>query len=262
MLQRSLCILTLLCCSIVVVPALGHAQQTDTSHDPGQLFLEANRAYTEGRYDAAASYYEQIIARGHRTADLYYNAGNAYYKNGMIGKAIANYRKALLLAPRDEDLHANLSLALEQTVDKIECPDTLSIVSGLCFWYPLMTVGELGAVFLTAHFLFWLLLALRQFSRSDVMTILLYICLFVTFLFGLSFGVKAYTTYQAPEGVVVARELTVRAGTSGNDTALFKLHEGATFKWKEETENWAKIELCDGKKGWVQKESIEKISLR
>lgn len=253
--------LPVLCLCAVVVPGAVFALETEPHGDITSLFAEANRAYREARYDIAADWYEQIISAGCATADLYYNAGNAHYKAGALGKAIVNYRRALLLAPRDEDLQANLSVALEQTIDKIECQGTLTMLSGLCFWYHMMTETELCALFLVFHFLFWFLLAFRMKRPGDIVTVCAYLCLFFTLVFGISFGVKAYTARTAPEGVITSREVMVRAGTSLSDTVLFKLHEGTSFSWKEETEGWVKIELCDGKKGWIQKETAAKVSL-
>ncbi|MCX8043883.1 MAG: SH3 domain-containing protein [Desulfobacterota bacterium] len=237
------------------------AQQALTPLDITQLFAEANQAYRETRYEQAAQLYEQIIAAGYTTADMYFNAGNAYYKSGALGKAILKYRIAHLRAPRDEDVQMNLTYALEQTKDKIECPDTYRLLAQLCFWYDLMSQGELCGAFLIANLFVWLILTVRQVRSHEMLTIALAICLFATILFGASFGVKAYAMHITPEGVVTAPEITVRAGTSVSDTVLFKLHEGTSFTWKEETDGWVKIELCDGKKGWVQKDMVGKVSL-
>ncbi|MCX5902583.1 MAG: SH3 domain-containing protein [Proteobacteria bacterium] len=48
---------------------------------------------------------------------------------------------------------------------------------------------------------------------------------------------------------------------SRNHTALFQLHEGAEFDWLEESSGWVKIKLRDGKKGWVQKDTVEKAAV-
>jgi len=116
-------------------------------------------------------------------------------------------------------------------------------------------------VFLIANALFWALLLIRTFYRGESLTIAMYIILFITLVFGISFAAKLYNTRLNPGGVVTAREIMVRAGNSINDTVLFKLHQGAEFTWTDEVEGWVKIKLCDDKKGWAQKESVEKIIL-
>ena len=42
------------------------------------------------------------------------NLGNAYFKSGQLGKAIAAYREAEQMSPRDPDVRANLRFARNQ----------------------------------------------------------------------------------------------------------------------------------------------------
>ena len=53
----------------------------------------------------------KVIGRGYESWELYYNLGNAFYKNRQIGPAILNYEKARKLAPNNEDVLFNLELA-------------------------------------------------------------------------------------------------------------------------------------------------------
>lgn len=246
---------------LVAGPFRTCAQDTQKAVDVTRLFAEANLAYKDGRYETAAGLYEQLIAAGYATGHLYYNLGNAFYKSGALGKAILNYRRALLLMPRDEDIQSNLAYAIEQTTDKLQCSDLGSMLKDFCFWYTLLTEHELLALFLVVHALFWISIAIQRFNGNDVAATAMYVCLFLTLVFGLSFAVKTYNVHIAPDAVVIPHEITVRAGTSINDTPLFKLHEGTVLRWKEESEGWVKIELCDGKKGWVYKDTIARLSL-
>jgi len=257
-LRRSGVLLLLL---LVSFPASVPAQTPSNGTDVMLLFTEANSAYRDGRYHDAACLYQRIIDAGYATGDLYYNLGNTFFKNGAVGSAILNYRKALMLTPRHEDAQSNLGLALEQTVDTIQCQDTARILTNVCFWYPLLNADEMCAVFLAANALFWILCAVKYWFNTDFLTITRSVILCMAIVFGASLGVKLYAVHIAPDGIVIAREIMVRAGTSVNDTVLFKLHEGTSFVWKEETEGWVKIELCDGKKGWVQKETVGRVVL-
>jgi tetratricopeptide (TPR) repeat protein len=252
--------LQILICFLMLCCSCASARAAENSPDVSQLFFEANQAYQAADYQRAAATYQSIIQSGVMSGHLFYNLGNACLKAGEIGRAILSYRKAGMLMPRSEDLETNLRYALEQTTDKIECRELPTVVSNFCFWYTKLTAGELCAVLLIANALFWALLLIRGFYRGEALTIALYILLFLTLVFGISFAAKLYNTHINPGGVVTARECMVRAGNSINDTVLFKLHEGAEFTWTDENEGWVKIKLCDGKKGWAQKESVEKIS--
>src|SRR5690606_41205497 len=54
---------------------------------------------------------EQLIQGGTVSPAVLYNQGNALLRLGRLGEAIARYRQALRLSPRDPDVIANLELA-------------------------------------------------------------------------------------------------------------------------------------------------------
>ena len=83
------------------------------------LHQQARDAYSNGDYVQAISIYETMTQEG-ESDELYYNLGNAYYKNNQIGKAILNYERALRLNPSYDDAAFNLQLANEKIQDKIE----------------------------------------------------------------------------------------------------------------------------------------------
>src|SRR5205823_5530071 len=77
-------------------------------------FEAANRFYFEGKFSEAATTYGILEQSGQKSAALYFNWGNALFKSGQIGRAIAAYRRAEALTPRDPDLRANLQFARNQ----------------------------------------------------------------------------------------------------------------------------------------------------
>jgi tetratricopeptide (TPR) repeat protein len=254
--------LILLCAILTVVHSLtlnGQDKNADTA-DPSHIFLAANQAYKEGRYEQAAALYENLLAFEIINGSLCYNLGNSYLKAGKIGKALVNYRRAELFMPRNEDLQANIQYALQQTIDKIEGRDPYSYIKSFCFWYSRLTIKELVTIFLIANMGLWGIALFQLFKTKEYLWLVLYVFIASALLFGVSAAIKVYSFYYKPGGVVTAREITVRSGGSINDTALFGLHEGAEFDWLDESDGWVKIQLRDGKKGWVQKETVEKVS--
>ena len=83
------------------------------------LFAEANAQYADGNYTEAAIQYEQIIAE-QPAAEVYYNLGNAYFKQGELAQAILAYERALRLQPSFDDAKHNLLYAQAQIIDNIE----------------------------------------------------------------------------------------------------------------------------------------------
>ena len=76
-------------------------------------WVEAEAAYATGHYEEATRLYEMIHASGFRPAALYYNYANSLFKQGHVHEAIAAYRNAQYLAPRDLDILTNLRYAVE-----------------------------------------------------------------------------------------------------------------------------------------------------
>ena len=101
------------------------------------LFAEANIQYAEGNYAEAAATYEQILedipstgAANLQHSDLptdyaviYYNLGNAYFKQGELAQSILAYERALRLKPSMKDAKHNLLFAQAQIIDNIEAQE-------------------------------------------------------------------------------------------------------------------------------------------
>ena len=84
---------------------------------------DASEAYRKGDYKKSIELYEKVIAdhlaKGDESPEIYYNLGNAYFRDNQIGKAILNYNRALLLSPGDSDIRHNLRFANTRIEDKI-----------------------------------------------------------------------------------------------------------------------------------------------
>lgn len=69
---------------------------------------KAEDAYGKGDYHRAINIYNDIIQKNGESVELLYNLGNAYLKSGDYGKAMLNYKRALLLDPSDKSLKNNI----------------------------------------------------------------------------------------------------------------------------------------------------------
>ena len=74
-------------------------------------FNAANKLYAEGKFAEAADAYKKTLQSGAAAPALYFNYGNAEFKSGNFGRAIAAYRQAAQLTPRDAEVRANLEFA-------------------------------------------------------------------------------------------------------------------------------------------------------
>ena len=91
-----------------------------TDYIPDTLIAKANQAYNQGLYDSAINLYTAVLNEGLESYELYYNLGNAFFKNNQLPSAILYYEKAKKIAPNNDDVNFNLSIANSMIVDKIE----------------------------------------------------------------------------------------------------------------------------------------------
>src|ERR1700761_3639295 len=93
-----------------------------TFGDDGQnaLVEKGNALYNKAKYAEALKAYQQVADAGYQSAALYFNMGNASYKNGDIPSALLYYQKAQKLSPGDEDINFNIRFVNQHTTDKID----------------------------------------------------------------------------------------------------------------------------------------------
>src|SRR6266513_6228167 len=129
--------------------------------DLSVAFEQANKLYEQGTFAEAAAGYEKIVAGGRVSPALYFNLGNALFKSGRIGRAIANFRLAEQLAPRDPDIRANLRFARNQ----IEGPGARPL-TWWRRWTGHLTLNESTGAAAGAVWLWFALLALPQWRPA------------------------------------------------------------------------------------------------
>lgn len=94
---------------VIVASAATLAVAAPGAEEINSLFDEACDLYEAGEFEGALRIFESLVSAGVSHPAVYYNLANCYYQQGDIGKAVANYRRAHLLSPRDEDAQANLA---------------------------------------------------------------------------------------------------------------------------------------------------------
>jgi tetratricopeptide (TPR) repeat protein len=224
-----------------------------------EQFLNANQHYKSGRFDEAVSFYEALLRSHGKNGYIFYNLGNAYFRSNNLGKAILNYERARELLPRDTDLDFNLRYARHQMKDAVSHPNTF--VDVVFFWVTGVSPSEILWTFAAVNLFFWLVLLLKIFSRKEWSFYLLVVASGFWILTGLTFGIKWYQKINDNRAIIVAEEINVLAGPSKGDTLLFKLHAGTMVSLERSEDAWTLIRLPDKKRGWVQKNGVEPISL-
>lgn len=226
-----------------------------TSVDPAAMLIKANEAYLQGNYPSAELGYRKVLAAGIRNGKVYYNLGNALFRQGKTGEAIQNYLLARQFIPRNEDLEANLGYARQKTEDRIETASSGGL-RDIFFWYHRLSIKEMALAFLVCNLLFWSGLALRLFLRRPFVTWLVMISLVAGVIMGGTAAIRAVNEHREQPAVIIAREVPVRSGMDPESTTLFVLHDGAEVRVEKVDGDWSLISIAPGRKGWVRKEQI------
>jgi tetratricopeptide (TPR) repeat protein len=225
-----------------------------------------NQHYEAGEFVEAANVYETIIAAGIQDSALYYNLGNAYFKQGEVGRAILNYRRAQHLNPRDPDIADNLAIARSQTVDKfenVEAEETpfSNFVQVAEEW---LTLDEAAMLAL----LLWVLLcatAVVMILRPRWRSICLWVGGIIALFLGLgllSIASRYYAQESYPEAVIIAQEIDVTSGPGNSQQYLveFNLHAGAEVQLLDSRPGWRRVALPGNDfQGWIPEEAVEPV---
>lgn len=230
---------------------------------PQQLMEKGNDAYNKGDYAAAAEAYEAILRGGQHSADLYYNLGNAYYRQEEIGLAILNYERSLLLNPHFRDAEQNLELAYSKTEDEITPLPKIflakwaeAVVSWFSpnGWLVLLLIlaavlGALVVVFFTSNDYQWRKNALLS---GLLVTLLLVMSLACT--------ISSFNHFNRhDEAIVTSPMIVVKSSPESHSVDKMILHEGTKVKIEETLGEWFKIEIADGNNGWVESSEVTTI---
>ena len=81
---------------------------------------DANAAFAAGKFAESTADYEAVLAANGYSAPVLFDLGNSYFREGNYPQAILAYKRAQWLAPSDEDIQANLSLAQQQAGTPVE----------------------------------------------------------------------------------------------------------------------------------------------
>ncbi len=252
---RRTCVLTVALASLLLSLSCAGAQNTMA------LFDQANKFYEQGKYVEAATGYEKLLQSEHSSAALYFNLGNAWFKAGQSGRAIASYRQAERLAPRDPNLRFNLNFVRR----KVSGADALP-VEGWQHWLATLTLNEWTALAMGAFWLWFLLLALREFRPSLRRSLGGYTATAGVAAMALlgTLALVAYEQSRIKQAVVIATNAIVRYGPLEESHVFYQLRDGSEVTVLDEKDlnigdkrqSWMQVQDATHRVGWVQRDQL------
>ncbi len=236
---------------------------TSIAQKPIDLFEQGNALYKSGNYDAATQVYQKILSSGYKSAEVYFNLGNAYYRQEQLGQAILAYERANRLKPGDPDIQHNLKLCYLKTIDRIEPLPDLFIIEWIRSLTALFTRHTSETIFISAWILFFLSLASVYLLRKPEFLRLIRITVIASFTIIILSGCLVAFNYildtSGQDAIITAHTVTAKSSPDPMSVDAFVIHEGLKVKVTDSVATWIKITLPDGKVGWIEKAQCEKI---
>ena len=225
------------------------------------LFAQANANYAEGNYAEAAKQYQEVLAE-QPSAEVYYNLGNAYFKQGELSQSILAYERALRLKPTMKDAKHNLQFAQTRIVDNIE--DTQSFF--LSSWLKAVRNALNQQVWVILSISLFILALVGFFFFAFSRTIWLRKAAFYTSLVALLISICACANAgslhkrdtQRSEAIITQGIVNAKASPDRSGTDLFTIHEGTKVRITDVIGEWCCIHVGNNI-GWMQLAHLERI---
>jgi len=221
--------------------------------DVAENFQSANQLYSAGKFSQAAKDYETILDSGAASPNLLFNDGNAEFKSGNLGHAIAAYRRASLLSPRDADVRANLNFARNQVQGSSFAENHGETLLGA------LTLNEWTVL---AMITFWL--AFGLFAAMQIRPALKPIlrgaargAAIAAVIFCACLGAAANIHFSKQIAVITLPDTVARSGPFSDAQNAFAVHDGAELPVLDQRNGWVQVSNETGRTGWVQGSQVK-----
>src|SRR5438094_8435146 len=83
---------------VFALPSAEAASNDGPSRTGDDLFAKANTEFAAGNFKAAIADYEAVVGSGAGSANLVYDVGNAYFRDGDFRRLIRTYHRPVRMA--------------------------------------------------------------------------------------------------------------------------------------------------------------------
>ena len=225
------------------------------------LFADANAQYAEGNYVEAAAQYEQILAE-QPSAEVYYNLGNAYFKQGELAQSILAYERALRLKPSMKDAKHNLEFAQSRIIDNIEDTQSFFLSNWLKAIRNALSQSTWIALSISLFVLTLLGFFLFAFSSNIALRKTAFYISVVALVLSIAACANAGSLHQRDtqraEAIIIQGVVNAKASPDRSGTELFTVHEGTKVEITEVIGEWCCIHVGNNV-GWMPLAYLERI---
>jgi len=252
--KKNLIVTAILCLS---AGSLAYGQDIDS------LWQKGNEAFASEQWQSALDCYSTIENHNLQSDNLYYNIGNTYFKMGDNAHAILYFEKAIKLNPSNSDAKNNLSIANQFTLDKIEVVPEFFVTTWMYNLRNTLNPNGWAKLSLVLLFVSAVLLLLFKFAQSlnirktsFILSLVILVLSICSFIFSIMQKAQVNRTDSA---IVTSPVSSVKSSPADGGNSIFVLHEGTKVRLLDNVGDWDKIEIADGRQGWVKTTTLENI---
>lgn len=244
------------------------------------FLIKADSAYKAADYKTAIELYERTIKEKNATSELYYNLGNAYYKDDNFGKAIVCYSRSLKYDPSNKHAKNNIEFIRSKVADlnstalKGEKIDIMAdeptffekIYNAICkdihsdVWAIWSAITFILLIITISLYVFVNNVLIRKigFFGGIFMIVLTMILLLFSFM-------SAREYEKQDKGVIISFSSPLKSeAKESSEEVTIPFHRGTEFDIIEEyldvnNEKWYKIRINKNIAGWINQKDIEVI---
>ncbi|MEM0961246.1 MAG: hypothetical protein AAGK21_01740 [Bacteroidota bacterium] len=213
---------------------------------PADLFERGQTLLAEGDTLGAVAVWNAARPDGLASAEVEYNLGTLALRRGETGRARLHLERAARLAPLDEDIARNVSLARERS--GAPAPSTMHRT---VIWMRAV-VGSLGLVVLALAAAFGTLglaVASRQRAALGVGAVAVALVAMASW---------AVWEASAPRSVVLVEEVAVVESPSPTAAPVARAREGEVVWAGEAEDGWRPVRVGRAR-GWVREAAVEPV---
>jgi hypothetical protein len=202
-------------------------------------------------------------AKTHKDPAVFYDLGVLYSNSGNTGKAVLNFKKALLLRQSDKDASANLNNLRQSIGIPPYYSESSPIEKAVLFPFSFFSLNG-GAVFGFVLFLLGsaglsiVLSGLFQVPRTGLIRTVSIVLLAVGAVYLVSSFIRYRFTFD-PANAVVLLDSKLLERPDGDALSLADIPGGMECVVRDEMNAYFRISTLDGREGWTAGTNVERL---
>ena len=216
-------------------------------------FQKAGALYESGKFSESKKAYEQLVASGPWSANLFYNLGTAEFRLGQLGKAALQFERALLLEHSHGEAAQNLAYVRKQVGAPIPTVPVAHFI--------LVFLGGPG-VTAVATVCGWLLIFCATRLLAGGREGRLWWGALLGLLLGGCAAAGLWSLHRdADLAVITQPQVDARAQPADRSPLAAQLSVATRVRVLSELGEWSQCELPNQSRGWIPANALEKIRI-